>query len=74
MLKIGKPMEKMTSKTTVADMALRGYLLMEETNIPMVSEKTNVFGRTTAMRQNSPLVMPPINSGIASTGKIGTAA
>ncbi len=63
-------MEKMTSKTTVADMALRGYLLMEEMNMPMVSEKRNVFASTRAMRQNSPLVMPPINSGMARTGKI----
>src|SRR5438445_321995 len=55
-------------------MARRASQLDAEAKIPIASENRNVSSRTSTIRQNSPLVMPPISSGTARTGKIANSA
>src|SRR5712692_4653407 len=48
--------------------ARRASQLRTEASTPMASESRNVFTRTSDMRQNSPLVTPPISNDTAITG------
>ena len=48
--------------------APRESRLTDEMNIPTESDRNNVTTNTSVTRQNSPTVMPPINSGNAITG------